>query len=218
MIYTTIQNIAKRLSSRIRVIDSPSIQGIQGITSSTIGTELLTLIIDSTEEFVNLYLGMIYVMPLVNNHPFLTSIVDRLVVAETLTTYFPSTGESNQPESYPQVLRANALSDFQCLFDGTGIYVPGVDSIANQRENDERAIIQKVKTVILNGETLKPYIGYDYDGDNLADSNLFKNQTTDPSFYTAGNFDKEKDQEVINNVRVLPEDYRGEQEVIIDFW
>jgi hypothetical protein len=160
---------------------------------------------------------MIYHMPLVNSQPFITNIVERLVISETLMTYFPGKGETDPAESYSGSLRSMALNDLQCLFEGTGVFVPGAESVSLSKDNDERAAQQLVRSVVLPGESLKQFIGHDYNDDGVSDTDLFKRNTSiDPSFYSAGDFTTQE-QTVVNGVRVRPDKY-AHDEIDIDFW
>jgi hypothetical protein len=113
------------------------------------------------------------------------------------------------------------LNVFQSLFDGLGIFVPGSDSAGRSIQNDETKQQQVVKAVFLQGERLKPYIGYDLDGDGLGDTDLFKdNVNASPAFYTADKFVKLNDGslEILNGVRLRPRypNLYGNDE--ISFW
>jgi hypothetical protein len=143
-----------------------------------------------------------------------------MIIAEIYSYYFPSGGETGDAtESFPKTLRQQSLDEFQTLFDGLGIFVPGSSNSSTQIQNDENRQQQAVKVILLVGETPKPYIGYDFDGDSVSDSDLFKlNANVQPSFYTTGDFeDLEGSEEVINNVRVRPRNYR-EDRIDVDFW
>lgn len=221
MTYTTLADITIKLAPRLKVTSIPSLVGgpaITGITGSTVGSEIIEMLILSNEGLIDLYLGMLYVLPLKNQHPFVKNIAEKLIISETLLTYFPSTGESSESESYPATLRRTALNDLQCLMEGTGIFVPGSETLAQQKQNDENAYQQQVRNVILPGEELKAFIGHDLNGDGVSDTDLFKNNTNvAPSFYTVGDFNKEAEADVINGVRVRPDGYRP-TEVEVDFW
>jgi len=217
--YANIENIAKRMSPRINVVSSSASSQIMGITGTSIGTELIELAGEGIEEFADIFLGMIYEMPLKLSHPFLNSIIEKMIVAEVYSYYFPSGGETEDAiESFPKILRQQALDEFQILFDGLGIFVPGSSNQSTQLQNDETKQQQAVKVLLLIGETIKPYIGYDFNGDSISDTDLFKlNANVQPSFYTTGDFDKLEGNDIINNVRVRPRNYR-EQDVDVDFW
>lgn len=219
--YATIESIAKRLESRITVVENDTSTSIMGVTGSSIGTGLITLTGEGIEEFIDLYLNMVYIMPLKNRHAYLNSIVEKMIVADIYGYYFPSGSETpDSTESFAQKLRQQALDEFQVLFDGLGIFVPGSSNQSNSLQNDENATQMSVKAIILPGEELKPYIGYDFNGDNVSDSDLFKlNANVQPSFYTTGQFDdiSEGGPEIVNNVRVRPRNYDPEDEYV-NFW
>lgn len=220
MKYASLENIEKRLLGRLSFSSSDDV-GLGGVSGTIVDTELVEMIIESTEDFVDLYLGMIYVLPLKNRHPYLNAIVEKMVVAEIYTTYFPTIGEgSTNTDSFASTLRLNALNEFQSLFNGLGIFIPGSNLETNSLQNDENRSQMVNKAIILPGEELKKYIGYDVDGDNIVDSDLFKmNTNTSPSFYTTGLFDHIGENEsVINGVRVKPLTGFFKNNVDIDFW
>lgn len=217
--YASIDNIAKRLSSRIKVIQNPA-SPILGMTGTSIGTELIELTAEALEEFIDCYLSMVYIMPLRHRHPYLNAIVEKLIVADVYALYFPSQTETPEAgESFPNVLRQQAINEFQGLFDGLGIFIPGSTNSSNSIQNDENRQQLQAKAMILPGELLKSYIGYDFDGDSISDSDLFKlNSNVAPSFYTTGEFDDlEIGEDVVNNIRVRPRNYRPDEEQI-SFW
>jgi hypothetical protein len=163
---------------------------------------------------------MIYELPLINPHPYLTDIVEKLIIAEIYLSYFPTSSESPENnDSFSSVMRQSALNNFQALFNGLGIFVPGSTNPENQIQNDELRAQMQNKPIILMGEKIKSYIGYDYDGDNLADTDLFKlNGNISPSFYVAG--DKENTNEgvdVLDGVRLKPK-YTNSRREEVNFW
>lgn len=219
--YARLDAIIRKLEGRISVVNM-SDYGIGGVTGTQIGTDLIYQEGESIEEFMDMYLGMIYVLPLQLTHAYLSSVAEKLICAQIYLNYFPTQGESSDnSDSYTSVLRTQALNDFQVLFDGLGIFVPGASNTSNSIQNDENKTQLAVKAVLLPGEILKPFIGYDYDGDNLVDSDLFKmNTNVEPSFYTTGNFERyeEWDMDIVDGIRIR-ERYRvNPRKADIDFW
>lgn len=217
--YAKLDSIIKRLQGRITIVDIMD-YGITGITGTQVGTDLLYIIGDTIEDFMDNFIGMLYELPLILEHPFIQGIAEKLIIYELYISYFPVQGDpSESNDSFWGNTRQQALNDFQSLFDGTGIFVPGATNTSQQTQNDETRAQLQVKNIILRGEKLKSYIGYDFDGDSIIDTDLYKmNSNVPPSFYTTGTFDKlEQGAEVINNVRVRPKDYE-EDRVDIDFW
>lgn len=204
--YGNVDSITKRLAGRITVVNVYD-YGITGITGTQIGTDLIEIIGQDVEEWIEMFLGMLYELPLANNHPFLQAIVDKLVISEIYLSYFPTTSEtSDTTDNFANIVRKQALNNFQCLFNGLGMFVPGADVDMNQVQNDENKQQMSSKAIILPGEKLKKFIGYDYDGDSISDTDLYKlNTNVAPSFYTTGDFeDLQEGLEIVNNIRVRP--------------
>jgi hypothetical protein len=206
--YAKLSNIAKRLASRITVVDNLQSSSVIGMTGTQVGTDLISLIGEATEDFVDCFLSMVYEMELKRNHPFLNSSIEKLIVSDVYVHYFPSQGESpDSGESFATVLRQQGLNEIQSLFDGFGIFIPGSTNSSNSIQNDENRQQMAAKAMVLPGEILKKYIGYDFDGDSISDTDLFKlNGNVSPSFYTTGDFpdDLTGGIDVLNNVRIRP--------------
>lgn len=217
--YARIDSITRRLAGRITVVDLTD-YGITGVTGTQIGTDIIEIIGEEQEDFVDKYLAMIYELPLINDHAFLRGIVERLIISDVMYTYFPTTAESTEnTDSFAGIMRQQALNNLQCLFNGLGIFVSGSNAEANQIQNDENKQQMNNKALLLPGEKLKKYIGYDYDGDNVADTDLYKlNTNVSPSFYTTGDFEKlSEGVDVMDGVRVRPR-YQSPSRVEVDFW
>jgi hypothetical protein len=221
--YARIDAISKRLAPRISVVNTGD-YGVLGITGTEIGTDLIYLAGEGVEEMVDMYLNMIYVLPLINSHPFLISIVEKLICSDIYLTYFPTQGESSDnTDNYAGILRTQALSDFQTLFDGTGIYVPGAMNQSQGIQNDENKAQQAVKSVFLAGEVIKRYIGIDYDNDGIPDTDLYLNNRIESSgVYVSENFNRlSDDSRIVSGVRVKPRyssNNNNDISQIIDFW
>lgn len=219
--YANIDNLRVRLAGRLELSNSPVV-GVTGMTGTTIGVSVVETVGEGIEDFIDLFLGMLYVLPLQKEHPYLVSIVERLIVAEVFNTYFPAQSENSEnagtSRTFSGYARASALDDFQVLFDGTGVFVPGAGNSSQSKQNDENSNQMQVKAIILPGEQLKPYIGYDIDKDGVSDTDLFKlNSNISPSFYTSGDFDGSVGPSIVEGVRVRPRNYDPLKEEI-DFW
>lgn len=225
--YARVDAISKKLAGRITIIDRNDVS-ILGITGTEVGTDLIYLLGEAIEEMLDMYLGMVYELPLLNTHPFLSAIAEKLICAELYLSYFPTQGESSDnQDAYTSVLRTQALNEFQTLFDGLGIYVAGSTNSSNGLQNDETKQQQLIKAIILPGEKTKKYIGYDVDADGVVDTDMFKNNTNvQPSFYLAGELDQYTDgeEQIVEGVRVRPR-YRtrpmnstGYNPEVVSFW
>jgi hypothetical protein len=191
MSYAAIDRIQKILQARVTLLNINNI-GIQGLTSTEIGLDLVKILIPPVEQMMDMYLGMVYVMPLINDHVYLQQIADFLVSAQILEVTFSAStqGNDSNTDGLSTMLRSTALNNFQTLFNGTGIFVSGADEQVNiSVQNDELRAQQQNKPLILPGEKLKGFIGYDVDGDSISDTDLFKLNNVSPSFYVTGNLD-----------------------------
>lgn len=214
--YIRLDAVIKRLETRLNIIAQDSI-GISGITGTSIGTDLITLAGEGIEEFIDIYLGMVYILPLKIPHPFLFSIAERLVCAEVLGASFTSSSENpDGQDNYSNYLRQSALNDFQILFSGLGIFIPDATNASNSMPNDEDKSQLIVKTVFLKGETVKKYIGYDYDEDGLADDLFANNVNIDPSFFIQGDLERGDEPSVINGVVIRSK--RRIDNQVVNFW
>lgn len=204
--YAKIDSITKRLAGRITVTSVYS-TGLTGVTQTEIGLDLIDISGQAQEEFVDLFLGMVYELPLQQEHAFVQSIVEKLIVSDVLLTYFPATSElPDNSDNFALVMRQQALNDLQCLFNGLGIFVPGANQELASIQNDPTQPQLVNKALILKGERLKPFIGYDLNGDNVSDTDIFKmNTNQSPSFYTVGDWESlYENATVINGVKVRP--------------
>ena len=95
MKYARIEAIIKRLAGRVEVIDQANLD-IFGVTGAKIGTDLVYLLGDGIEEMMDMYLGMVYYLPLEYSHPFLSAIAEKLICAEVYLTLFPTQGENSE--------------------------------------------------------------------------------------------------------------------------
>ncbi|MGL5923676.1 hypothetical protein [Chroococcidiopsis sp.] len=218
MRYARIDAITRKLAGRITVVDITD-SGITGVTETRIGTDLIRILAEEQEEFIDIYLSMIYELPLKQEHSFLSGIVEKLIISEVYLTYFPTVSEStDSTDTFGSIMRMQALNSFQSLFNGLGIFIPDSTASSNQIQNDETRQQMANKAIILPGEKLKSFIGYDYDGDSVSDTDLFKlNGNVQPSFYTAGKMEKKDDDiDVINHVRIRPR--RKTMSDDINFW
>jgi len=174
LIYTNVDNIKLRLTGRLNV-NSPTMilgGGSPFLGGQTVNADLINLVAEEVEEFLNSLLNMIYVMPLALPHSVLNGICEKLVISELMTTYFQGSveGLSSDP-GFGAVMRDQSLNTLQGLFIGTGIVVPG--STQSFPENQQNSRQLNARFVPLQGEVLKQFIGVDQDGDNIVDSDLW---------------------------------------------
>jgi hypothetical protein len=98
-IYTTKEQIGRKLRGRLRVLDPLPLSNIAGygqtVTSQAIDPDLLEEVLDQEEAFLNLCLGQFYQMPLRLQSDVtvkvLNQIIDNLVISHLLQIHFEGT-------------------------------------------------------------------------------------------------------------------------------
>lgn len=126
MIYTTTQQIAKRLDNRLQL-------GGNALTFGyvVVDPDLITQIGGQVEARVNAKLRQIYSLPLTsNNHPELASIVEKMAVSELVNVYF-SGSDSDSISNFGSLMLEQAQTELMAIASGdvqlvgeTPIYAP----------------------------------------------------------------------------------------------
>lgn len=196
MKYANITSLTKKLKGRLAVVNYET-SGITGIATNEIEVDTVEMLVDEVElGDMDTYLQMIYVFPLKLTEPstinYLKMIAEDLAIAKIIDFKFPrqTDGESNN-DGFSQITLQRGLDRLQALFAGTGIFIAGANAGLQAIQNDEDKRQQQNKNIILGGEELKNYIGYDFNEDGVSDTDIFKkNLNIEPSFYCADDFDE----------------------------
>jgi hypothetical protein len=117
-------------------------------------------------------------------------IAEDIAIAKIIDFKFPrqTDGEVNN-DGFSQITLQRGLDRLQSLFAGTGIFVAGANAALQAIQNDPNAQQQQNKNIVLAGEELKAFIGYDFNNDGTSDTDIFKkNLNIEPSFYCADDF------------------------------
>ena len=194
MKYANISSLTKKLKGRLEVVPFET-SGITGIATQEIDVDTVEMLVDEVElGDIDTYLQMIYVFPLKLTEPstvnYLKMISEDIAIAKILDFKFPSqTDTEANNDSYSQRSFQNGVDRLQSLFAGTGIFVAGANAALQAIQNDPNAPQQQNRNIVLAGEELKPFIGYDVNGDGTSDTDIFKkNLNVEPSFYCAEDF------------------------------
>lgn len=194
MKYANIPSLTKKLKGRLEVVPFET-SGITGIATQEIDTETVEMLVDEVElGDIDTYLQMIYVFPLklteASTVNYLKMIAEDIAIAKILDFKFPSQTDTDaNNDSYSQRSFQNGVDRLQSLFAGTGIFVAGANAALQAIQNDPNAPQQQNRNIVLAGEELKPFIGYDLNNDGTSDTDIFKkNLNVEPSFYCADNF------------------------------
>jgi len=194
MKYADIASLTRKLKGRLAVVDQET-SGITGIATQEIDTATVETLVDEVElGDMETYLSMIYVFPLklavASTIYYLRMIAEDLAIARIIDLKFPrqTDGEANN-DNFSSQLEQRGLDRLQALFAGTGIFVAGANAALQGIQNDENSKQQQNKNIVLAGEELKDYIGYDYNNDGTSDTDIFKkNLNVEPSYYCADDF------------------------------
>jgi len=194
MKYADIASLTRKLKGRLAVVDQET-SGITGIATQEIDTATVETLVDEVElGDMETYLSMIYVFPLklavASTIYYLRMIAEDLAIARIIDLKFPrqTDGEANN-DNFSSQLEQRGLDRLQALFAGTGIFVAGANATLQGIQNDENSKQQQNKNIVLAGEELKDYIGYDYNNDGTSDTDIFKkNLNVEPSYYCADDF------------------------------
>lgn len=155
--YTTVNNIRLKLASRLNIISTPvpDDEFYPGINTrpaqSIVDSNLLELVLEEKESFLDMILDQIYVLPLRNSHPILREIVDNWVIAELMKIYYQGVGLSNVSNEIGNLAndllaRANYLVGTLCA--GRDVFLP----INHPNDNP----VKRPLPFILKGEIQKP--------------------------------------------------------------
>ena len=194
MKYANLQSLTRKLKGRLEVVQFET-SGITGIATQEIDVDTVEMLVDEVElGDIDTYLQMIYVFPLklteASTVNYLKMISEDIAIAKILDFKFPSqTDTEANNDSYSQRSFQNGVDRLQSLFAGTGIFVAGANAALQAIQNDPNAPQQQNRNIVLAGEELKPFIGYDVNGDGTSDTDIFKkNLNVEPSFYCAEDF------------------------------
>lgn len=131
MLYTTIENIQRRLRGRLSVQQQNL---IPTATANEVDTELIQQITNQIEAKINLALSQVYLLPIPKNaiaaKKILESIVEKLIVSEIATVHFQQSqsSELGGDAGFGAVLRKQAVEELEAILHGHGIFIPGITS------------------------------------------------------------------------------------------
>ena len=129
MIYTTTDNITRRLRGRLQVANGSL---IPGATAQQVDPYLIEQIGEQIEAKVNLALSQIYKLPIpltsIQALKIIESIVEKLIISEIATVHFQQTQtpELGGDAGFGAVLRKQAVQELESILSGHGIYIPGI--------------------------------------------------------------------------------------------
>jgi hypothetical protein len=125
MKYTTIEIIAKKLEGRLRFNLESSTSPVNAIGSKVVDRQLVEEIIaPEVEEYVDMVIGQVYQLPLINEHFVIRDIATSLILDRITQIHFQ--GQPGQEAVDISLFAANnknhALSLLQAITAGHNIY------------------------------------------------------------------------------------------------
>lgn len=133
--YTTLNSIQLKLAHRLNINPTntpvPEDEFFPGINTrpaqNIVDKDLLELILEEKESFLDMILSQAYELPLKNQHPILREIIDNWVIAELMKIHFQGVGLANvsgdiQNTANDLIARGNYL--VATLMVGRNIFLP----------------------------------------------------------------------------------------------
>ena len=148
-LYTNVESIQRRLRSRLKVefLGFPSPYSNQEIATKSLDDDLLLDVIEENEAYLDYYLSLVYVLPLINKHRILQTAVDSLVIADLMSIHFSNFSENTDGSKYGVGNRNQAIQIIKQLTFGLNI------SLDLPNESGSNPYVYN-QAIILPGESL----------------------------------------------------------------
>ena len=156
MKYITFEKLALKLEGRLKIVeiqDSPMFPD-QSLFQE-VKPEVVELIAEEQESYMDLILGQIYQLPFQLEHPILSSISADLIIAQLLMVHFQGSGLANIGHDLSNLgksTQADALDKLQMLTIGYQVYLP------NQQLVTKYPGGQEYRRIVLEGEKLRDVV------------------------------------------------------------
>jgi len=126
MIYASIDRLRRKLNARLKL----DVSQTEFYPVSVVDDLLLTDIIDEKESYVDLYLGMIYVLPLSREQPVVVHIVEDLVMSELVQYEYVNTQTASQDlTNFATMCKKRAYNMLYQLLAGSNVPIPEADGV-----------------------------------------------------------------------------------------
>lgn len=147
--YTSIESIRRRLRSRLKIdfLGIPSPYQNQEIATKSIEDSTILDVIEDNESYLDNFLSLVYVLPLINKHRILQTCVDSLVIADLMSIHFSNFNENTDSSKYGIGNRNQAIQIIKQLTFGLNITL----DLPNESGTNPYVYNQ---AIILPGETL----------------------------------------------------------------
>lgn len=171
--YTSIDNLALKLRARLRIAQQNTIPNqfvSQNLAKTEVDNNLILVVVEECEAYLDEYLAIVYKLPLINNHPILRRCVDSLAMSDLMQYHFTLSGygESQDVSGFGVTNRQEAYQIIRGLTWGYNPAIPMIgpeyirqnpvapivlegEQFLNNRQNkylptDQYTLVDKVKT------------------------------------------------------------------------
>lgn len=121
--YTNIESIRRRLRSRLKIdfFNIPNPYSNQEIATKSVDDSTILDVIEDNEEYLDNFLSLVYVLPLINKHRILQTCVDSLVIADLMSIHFTNFSENTDGSKYGVGNRNQAIQIIKQLTFGLNL-------------------------------------------------------------------------------------------------
>ena len=147
--YTNVDSIRRRLRSRLKIdfLGLPNPYQNQEIATKSIDDEVILDVLEDAESYLDNFLSLVYVLPLINKHRILQTAVDSLVIADLMSIHFSNFSENTDGSKYGVGNRNQAIQIIKQLTFGLNI------SLDLPNESGSNPYVYN-QAIILPGESL----------------------------------------------------------------
>lgn len=151
--YINLDNLTRKLKGRLAVVEDEAfpIYG-DNLPQQKVDIDLVFTIAEQKENFVDLILDQLYVLPLKNKHPVVEDIVESLALSELIRIHFQGAGFASlglDLSGAGQDTRQHANNLLGMLTAGYNVFIPGVPTPTVMSGSPHS------RRIVLRGETLR---------------------------------------------------------------
>jgi hypothetical protein len=156
--YTNNEKLARKLRGRLNIVSQPSIDTFEGygdaVGSQTIDNDLIVLILDETESYIDLVLSQIYKVPLTLSNSvtinIMADITESICISKLLQIHFEGTNPISGAADISGAamdLRKHGETLLTAISAGHNFYSATMPPAANKMYN-----VPEVQPLVLPGE------------------------------------------------------------------
>lgn len=151
--YINIDNLTRKLRGRLSLVEDETAPIYGGSTpEQKIDVDLVYVIAEQKENFLELILDQIYILPLKNKHPIIEDIIESLALSELIRIHFQGAGFASLGVDISGAgadTRTHANTLLAMLTSGFNLFIPGVPTATEYSGQPHN------RRIVLRGETLR---------------------------------------------------------------